>query len=131
MPDDSTNPFTFVNDILQHKKNIIRNSDDPELAESFYSPYLTNKALSFYVDTIFYANEMNQHPSLDKLLQYDFLLNSVRAYKRKYAWTKDVKNEELQLISDYYKINLKRAEEYLKILTTEQINEIKKIVSGE
>jgi hypothetical protein len=131
MTDDLTNPFTFVNDILQHKKDVIRNSDNPNDTEAYYSPYITNKALSFHVDTIFYSNEMNQHPHVDKLLQYDYLLNSVRAFKRKHAWIKSVKNEELQLISEYFNVNMNRAEEYLKILTKQDIKEIKKIVSGE
>jgi hypothetical protein len=131
MTKDISNPFTFVNDIFEYKKDIIRNSDDPTLAESYYSPYLTNKALSFHADSIFYANEMNECHQLDKQLQYDFLLNSIRAYKRKHAWIKSENNEDLQLLCEYFKINMNRAEEYLKILTTEQVDEIKKIVSGE
>jgi hypothetical protein len=41
--------------------------------EKKYNSYLINHFLSGTIDTLFYANEMNQRPFLDKRLQYDFL----------------------------------------------------------
>ena len=39
-------PFDYVNSINFTKKNLMRNSDNDELAESGYVPYITNKSLS-------------------------------------------------------------------------------------
>ena len=76
------NPFDFVTDINLGKKDIITNSDNPELAERTYNPYLTNKSLSYFQDTVHYANEMNMHGDLNHKMQYSFLLNIVRKRKR-------------------------------------------------
>ena len=38
-----------------------------------YNPYLANHSLSNHLDTVLIANEMNTHPNLPPLAQYDFL----------------------------------------------------------
>ena len=55
------NPFDFVNDINFGKKDIMTDSNNPELAESTYNPFLTNRALSYFPDTIQFANMMNNN----------------------------------------------------------------------
>ena len=52
-------PFDFINDINTGKKDLINGSDNPELAEKIYSPFLTNRSLSYFSDTVSLANEMN------------------------------------------------------------------------
>lgn len=120
-----TSPFDYVNDIFSGKKDLIKNDENPELAEKLYEPFITNKALSNHIDCVLYANEMNMHSHLSKKLQYDYLLNSVRAMKRKHAWNKKVKDEDLELIQSYYKCNTTKAKHYLAILTPVQIKAIK------
>ena len=58
------------------KKNLM-NSDDP-MWEKKYSPYIINKCLAPFNDTIMLVNEMNMRHHLDPKLQYDFLLNTIR-----------------------------------------------------
>ena len=89
------NPFDFVTDINLGKKDIITNSDNPELAERTYNPYLTNKSLSYFQDTVHYANEMNMHSDLNHKMQYSFLLNIVRKRKRFSKWHKTIDDENL------------------------------------
>ena len=123
------NPFDFVTDINLGKKDIITNSDNPELAERTYNPYLTNKSLSYFQDTVHYANEMNMHSDLNHKMQYSFLLNIVRKRKRFSKWHKTIDDENLQAVIDYYGYSVKKAKEALKILSDEQLATIKETMS--
>ena len=123
------NPFDFVTDINLGKKDIITNSDNPELAERTYNPYLTNKSLSYFQDTVHYANEMNMHGDLNHKMQYSFLLNIVRKRKRFSKWHKTIDDENLQAVIDYYGYSVKKAKEALKILSDEQLATIKETMS--
>ena len=123
------NPFDFVTDINLGKKDIITNSDNPELAERTYNPYLTNKSLSYFPDTVQYANLMNMHSDLDNIMQYSFLLNIVRKRKRFSKWHKATDDEDLQAVIDYYGYSVKKAKEALKILGDEQLVSIKEKMS--
>ena len=119
------NPFDFVTDINLGKKDIITNSDNPELAERTYNPYLTNKSLSYFQDTVHYANEMNMHGDLNHKMQYSFLLNIGRKRKRFSKWHITIDDENLQAVIDYYGYSVKKAKEALKILSNEQLSTIK------
>jgi len=116
------NPFDFVNDILQGKKNLI--VDDQ--TEKEYQPFLINRSLSYHMDCIIYANEMNRRHHLDKKMQNDFLINSIRSRKRQFAkWIKPVKNDDLECIKIYYGFSDIRAREVLNLLSEEQIEQLK------
>jgi len=81
-------PFDFVNSASYSKEDLIRESDNTELAEKTYAPFLTNKAFSYHVDTIMYANEMNMRSALENQLAFDYYLNSIRPQKRFAKWIK-------------------------------------------
>ena len=66
-------PFDFVNSINITKKNLMRGSYNDELSEKAYIPFLTNRSLSYFTDTLLYANEMNRYSTLDNKLQYEYL----------------------------------------------------------
>lgn len=118
------NPFDYVNSISINKKNLMRDTENDELAQKEYAPYLTNKALSYYTDTILYANEMNRYSGLDNIMQYEYLLHSVRPKKRFTKWSKKVEVKEVQAIAAYFQVNIKRAEEYYKVLDPAVVKEI-------
>jgi hypothetical protein len=116
------NPFDFVSAIQFSKEDLI--TDD--WSEKQYNPFIINKALSFSPDTVLYANEMNERGFLDKKLQFDFLMGSVRKKKRFDRWIKqDVKEESLELVKQYYGYSRKKAESALRILSPKQLAEIK------
>ena len=123
------NPFDFVTDINLGKKDIITNSENPELAERTYNPFLTNRALSYFPDTVQYANLMNMYSDLDNIMQYSFLLNIVRKRKRFSKWHKTTDDEDLQAGIDYYGYSVKKAKEALNILGDEQLVTIKEKMS--
>ena len=60
------NPFDFLNSINISKKNLIR---EDGRGASEYAPYLMNKGLSQFPDTIIQANEMNFRCHMDKQMQ--------------------------------------------------------------
>ena len=124
-------PFDYVNAINISKQDLIRKSENPVLAEKDYSPFLVNRALSYYVDTILYSNEMNRANHVDSILQNDYYLNSIRSAKRFSKWAKPIESSDIEVIQEYYKVNNKRALEISKVLTREQIDHIKtRIIKG-
>ena len=125
------NPFDFVNDINFGKKDIMTDSDNPELAEKTYNPFLTNRALSYFPDTIQFANMMNKNSHIDHMLQYSFLLNIIRKRKRFSKWFKKNDDDVLQMVIEYYGYSVNKAKEALKILNDEQIEVIRaKLIKG-
>jgi hypothetical protein len=119
-------PFDFVNSINITKKNLMKGSYNDELSEKAYIPFLTNRSLSYFTDTLLYANEMNRYPTLDNKLQYEYLLNSIRTKKRFSKWFKKGDAKQLELIAKYLKVSLREAKEYQKVLTDNQKEQIEK-----
>lgn len=113
-------PFDYVNSINFTKKNLMKNTENDELAERDYVPFLTNKSLSYFTDTLLYANEMNKYHFLDKKLQYEFYLNSIRKKKRFAKWAKAEDNDEVIMISEFYKYSPQKAKAALKVLSKEE-----------
>lgn len=118
-------PFDFINSVSQSKKDIIRNSDSPELAEKLYKPFLVNKGLSYFQDTIMFSNEINRLPIIDNKLQYDFYLNSIRPLKRYAKWVKKVDSDDFNAIQEYFQLNNSKTAEALSLLSSDQVNLVK------
>lgn len=114
------NPFDFINAINVTKQDLIE--EDP-LNEKDYSPFLVNRGLSYFPDTVMFANEMNRYSStIDKKWQFHFLLNSVSKKKRWSKWhRKDAETKPLQLVMEYYGYSMGKAKEVLSILSKEQL----------
>jgi len=118
-----TNPFDYVNDILGKQKDII--GDDP-VAEKGYKPFFTNRALSYHMDTVYYANEMNRLPGLDYKLQYHYLINIVRPKKRdKTSWAKKIESSDINAVMEYFSYSYSKARETVSLLSKEQLKTIK------
>jgi hypothetical protein len=108
--------------ILQTKKNPFQD----ELDYKDYVPFVVNRALSYHLDCVLYANEINIHNQLDKDQQFHFLLNSIRSMKRKFQpWQKASSDKDLECVKEYFGYSNQKAKEALRILNDEQIAEIK------
>ena len=115
-------PFDFVNQILQGKKQLI--VDD--LTEKDYNAFIVNRSLSYHKDCVLYANEMNRRHFIDKKMQNDFLLNTIRSQKRPFAkWVKSEKSDDLECIKLVYQFSDGKAKEALRLLSKEQIQQLK------
>jgi hypothetical protein len=119
------NIWDFVNDITLNKKDLMTNSESPNTTEKMYEPFLVNRALSYYPDCILSANEMNIQPFLDKKMQYDYLLHTIRPRKRFSKWIKKEKDEYFEFVQMFYKSSRKDTETILSLLTKDQCEYIK------
>ena len=101
------------------------NKEDLSYDIKTYPPYVINRCLSGFIDTIMYANEMNRYHNLDKDMQYSFYLNSVRKRKRFSPWIRKDKVNDLECVKQYYGYSNEKASQALKILDKQQLNFIK------
>ena len=115
------NPFEFVNAVNYTKKNIM--IDD--VVEKAYVPYMINRQLSYFPDTVLAANEMNKNHHIDNRLQFDFFINIIRRRKRFSKWFKPEQISDLDVVKKYYGYSNEKARQVLTLLSTEQINELK------
>lgn len=114
-------PFDFVNAICDTKQNLI--ADD--ITEKSYNPFMINRSLSYHYDTVLLANEMNQRAFLDKKLQNDFLINTVRKKKRFAKWAKQLSSDELDVVKEYYGYSNEKARQVLPLLNADQMGQLK------
>ena len=112
----------YLNAINFSKERLMDSED--EQWEKKYPPFIVNKCLAPFPDTIFLVNEMNKHHHLDKKLQFDFLLNSLRTRKRYTPWLKASKQKNLEYVKEYYGYSNEKAKAALSILNDEQIKTI-------
>ena len=105
-------------------KEPLLDSEDEEW-EKKYPPYIVNKCVAPFPDTIQLVNEINQLHHLDKKLQFDFLINSIRPRKRFTPWVKAKKLENLEYVKEYYGYSNQKAKSALEILSDAQISTIK------
>ena len=119
----------YLNSINYTKEQLLDSED--EQWEKQYPPFIINKCVAPFPDTILLVNELNQLHHVDKKLQYDFLLNSLRSRKRYTPWMKAKKLKNLEYVKEFYGYNNEKAKIALDILTDEQISAIKqKMIKG-
>lgn len=117
----SYSPFDYINSITHTKVDLMV---DPE-AEKAYTPFMVNRGLSYFADTVMYANEMNKSPSANKRMQYDFLRLGIRKKKRFSKWDKKVVSPTVKMLSEYYDCSVPKAEAMESLHTKEQLEHIK------
>ena len=119
------NPFKFTEAINYTKKNIM--IDD--ITEKSYNPFIVNRSLSYFHDTVLAANEMNINHHIDNRLQFDFFINIVRKRKRFSKWYKPETISDLDAVKKYYGYSNEKARQVLTLLSPEHINELKRKVT--
>ena len=111
-------PFDYVKSI--------NTKSEYEYDLSGYVPYLTNRAFAMHMDTIMYAEEMNQYNQLDPALQYDFYYNGVRKGRRFGFPKKEEEHPQLELVQEYFQYSKHKALAALEILSESDLCEIRK-----
>lgn len=115
------NPFEYVNAICDSKQNLIVD----EASEKAYNPFMINRTLSYHFDTVLLANEMNLRAHLDKKLQNDFLINTVRKKKRFAKWAKPLSSDDLEVVKEYYGYSNEKARQVLPLLNDDQMGQLR------
>lgn len=118
------NPFEYLKAINDTKKDIM--VDD--IAEKGYNSYMVNRGLSYFNDTVVIANEMNRYHHIDNRLQFDFYINIVRKRKRFSKWLKPETVSDVEVVKEYYGYSNDKSRQALSLLTSDQINELRKKV---
>ena len=121
----SVSPFDYLNSINFTKQDIMM--DDQ--AEKGYAPFMVNRGLSYFPDTVAFANEMNRYHHLDNRRQFDFLINITRKRKRFSKWAKAQPESDIDAVKEYYEYSNEKARQALTLLSPEQIKIIKTKVS--
>ena len=120
----SVSPFDYLTSINTSKRDIM--VDD--LTEKAYSAFMVNRGLSYFADTVLIANEMNRYHTLDKKLQYSFLINIVRKRKRFSKLNKPELVKDVDVVKEYYGYSNEKARQVLSLLSSDQMNNLREKV---
>lgn len=104
----------------------INSTKDKDLIDKYnssdYVPFIINRGMSFYPDTILHSNNLNCNPHLDKELQYKYYLYAVKKKNRYAKWLSNNKtSEKVKTISKYYSISIKKAKEIEDMISDEDL----------
>tara|TARA_B100001175_G_scaffold123734_1_gene105399 strand:- start:92 stop:478 length:387 start_codon:yes stop_codon:yes gene_type:complete len=113
----------YLNAINFTKNDLMKSEDD--LWKKKYPAFIVNKMLSAFSDTIMLVNEMNRNHFIDKDMQFQFLLNSIRTKKRYSPFLRANKLKEIECVKEYYGYSNDKAKSALDILTNDEIKLIK------
>jgi len=113
---------------INTSKEPLMDSED-NFIERDYVPFVVNRCLSFFPDTIIQVNEMNVHAGIDKKMQFDFLRGSIRKSNRFSPWLKETLPDDIEAIKEYFNFSNKKAKEALGVLTQDQVELIKSKLS--
>lgn len=110
---------------INHTKETLLDTED-EFVEKQYTPFIINRCLSYFPDTIFYVNEMNACPSVDKKMHFDYLLNIIRKRKRYSKWLKNEECQKINIVKEYFGYSDRKAREVVNLLNDADIEEMTK-----
>jgi len=91
-----------------------------------YSQYALNLYFSKYRNCLFVINALNSQTKLTDKMHYDFLFENIP-----YGWQKKLEYDDIkttkddELIMKRYNVDCKRAKEYLKFITTDELIELR------
>jgi hypothetical protein len=111
----------WLNSIYFSKKNLLEEIDNPNQ----YPAFIVNRMLSGNIDTALFASELNERFTMDKDMQYKFLLYAVPKRKRFSNYLKKNSLEDLELVKSYYGYNTEKALDALRLLSKEQLDYIR------
>ena len=113
----------YLNAINFTKKNVMESEDRMWIKK--YPAFIVNKILSGFQDTLILVNEMNRCHFLDKDMQFQFLINSIRSRKRFSPFLRANKLKDIECVKEYYGYSNEKAKTVLDILTKDQLKLIK------
>ena len=117
-------PFDYLNSINLTKKNLITDKE----SEKEYVPFIVNRGLGYFQDTVLLANEMNYNCHLDNKMQYDFLRSTINKRKRFSKWLKEdeTNSEKIKIICDYFGYSRSLAKHVIDLFDSNSYKVMKK-----
>ena len=119
------NHFQYIASINNTKKDLMVDDE----AEKAYTPFMVNRGLSYFQDTVLFANEMNRAAHIDNRMQYDFLRLAIRPRKRFSKWMKKVVPARIETIKEYYGYSDAKAEAISDLISDDDIKAMKNVLS--
>jgi hypothetical protein len=119
--------FDFLTSINEgaRGKNLF---DDESIEEKAYVPFMVNRGLSWFSDTILLANEMNRRPAIPNQAQYHFLRLSIRPRKRFSKWQKNEDSDAIDLIKKAYGFSSEKARQALPLFSPQKLKDLARAI---
>lgn len=95
-----------------------------DITEKEYLSFMVNRSLSYFPDTVLFANEVNVYHNIDNRMQYDFLREAIRKRKRFSKWNKQTKSKPLEIVKAYYGYSTIEAKRVMSLLNKDQIKDL-------
>lgn len=115
-------PFDYINQISFGKQDLLE-EDGGE-----YSPFLTSRYFSYFVDTVLPANEINKYGGqLTARMHHDYLMHAIPPRKRFTKWLKKADEADVELIAKHFKCSRGIARNYAKIMGPEDLEELRSL----
>lgn len=114
-------PFDYINNINTKKYKITDFSE--------YNAFLTNRALSYFKDTVMCANLLNEYAFIPYDLQYRVYFESLTKRPRFTKWPKKNDDDVIKLIMEKYNYNRSRAKEVQNFFSDGDIQQLKASMS--
>lgn len=94
-----------------------------------YPAFMIRRLLSYHMDAVLYANELNMVPHLDNQMQFEYLLAAIPKRNR-YGTTHKAQNPDaLDMVKRYYGYSDEKALEVLGLHTESDLAHIKAALS--
>ena len=108
-------PFDYINNVSESRTSIWQDG----ISETEYNPFMTNRGLSQFRDTVLFAQEMNRYGQfLSPKMQYDFYRLGITHKKKRFAkWHKPDKLEEIEMLARHFNINIRVLENYVSLMS--------------
>ena len=119
------NPFQYIASINNTKKDLMVDEE----AEKAYGQFMVARGLSYFQDTVLFANEMNVVPGIDNRMHYDFLRLAIRPRKRFSKWMKKTVPARIETIKEYYGYSDAKAEAISDLISDDDIKAMKNVLS--
>jgi hypothetical protein len=116
--------YKLLNSICLDKTDLLREG----VQEKEYIPFFVNRCLSYFMDTIFYCNQMNSLWNLPKQLQYDYLRVSVRPRKRFSKWLKQESDDRIDALKTLYGYSHAKAKQVVDLISEDQWKSIFELI---
>ena len=132
---DKLTPFDFIKSINDHKPNLLKDCKayegeemiNPDTPSKQYVPFIINRGLSQFNDTVLLTNEMNIRHQLPAKMQYDFLFSAIRPRKRFSKWAKKMKDpNDLKTIQETYNYSKEKAEQVYSMFSQDELKTLRK-----
>lgn len=108
------------------EKKIPFNPKDDAMVKG-YNPYIINRFVSMCESFLPLVNEINKYPELNKETHYNFFLSALPKRKQYFNYikkAKDLTEEEVDYVAQYFNITAREARGHIRLLDRESVEEI-------